>query len=103
MVQMQVKQPLPPPFTFTLEKVLADLDTQVTIIIDADPTKMVNIPDAPKELKMPQLSGAVLIDGLGWIANELTKVLEPMLAQGGNRTPPFKILRNANWVGMQLD
>ena len=103
MVQMQVKQPLPPPFSFTLEKVLADLDTQVTIIIDADPTKKVNIPDAPKELKMPQLSGAVLIDGLGWIADELTKVLEPMLAQGGNRTPPFKILRNANWVGMQLD
>lgn len=103
MVQMQVKQPLPPPFTFTPEKVLADLDTQVTVIIDADPTKMVNIPDAPKELKMPQLKGAVLIDGLGWIADELTKVLEPMLAQGGKRKPPFKILRNANWVGMQLD
>ena len=103
MVQMQVKQPLPPPFTFTPEKVLADLDTQVTVVIDADPTKMVNIPDAPKELKMPQLKGAVLIDGLGWIADELTKVLEPMLAQGGKRKPPFKILRNANWVGMQLD
>jgi len=101
MVQMPLKQPLPPPFTFTLEKVLADLDTQVTVIIDADPTKMVNVPDA-KGLQMPQLSGAALLDGLGWIADELAKVLEPMLAQGGHRAPPFKIVRNANWVGIQL-
>ncbi|MFP6893429.1 MAG: hypothetical protein VCA18_06735 [Opitutales bacterium] len=101
MVQMQLRQPLPPPLTFTLEKVMADLDTQITIIIDADPAKMVNVPDA-KGMKMPQLSGAALIDGLGWIADELTKVLEPMLAQGGNQAPPFKIVRNANWVGIQL-
>ena len=101
MVQMPLRQPLPPPLTFTLEKVLADLDTQVTVIIDADPTKMVNLPDA-KGLKIPQLSGAALLDGLGWIADELTKVLEPMLAQGGHRAPPFKIVRNANWVGIQL-
>jgi hypothetical protein len=101
MVQMPLKQPLPPPFTFTLEKVLADLDTQVTVIIDADPTKMVNLPDA-KGMKIPQLSGAALLDGLGWIADELAKVLEPMLAQGGHRSPPFKIVRNANWVGIQL-
>jgi hypothetical protein len=82
---------------------MADLDTKLTVIIDADPTKTMQLPDAPKELKIPQLKGAVLIDGLGWIADELTKVLEPMLAQGGKRKPPFKILRNANWVGMQLD
>ena len=103
MVQMALKQPMPPPITFTMEKVMADLDTKLTVIIDADPTKMIQLPDAPKELKIPQLRGAVLIDGLGWIADELTKVLEPMLAQGGKRKPPFKILRNANWVGMQLD
>ena len=103
MVQMALKQPMPPPITFTMEKVMADLDTKLTVIIDADPTKTMQLPDAPKELKIPQLKGAVLIDGLGWIADELTKVLEPMLAQGGKRKPPFKILRNANWVGMQLD
>jgi hypothetical protein len=84
-----------------MEKVMADLDTQVTVIIDADPTKMVNLPDA-KGMKIPQLSGAVLVDGLGWIADELAKVLEPMLAQAGNRAPPFMIVRNANWVGIQL-
>ena len=104
MVQMALKQPMPPPITFTMEKVMADLDTKLTVIIDADPTKMVHFPDpgAPKELKIPQLKGAVFLDGLGWVADELAKVLAPMLAQGGNRAPPFKIVRNANWVGIQL-
>ncbi len=104
MVQMALKQPMPPPITFTMEKVMADLDTKLTVIIDADPTKMVHFPSpgAPKELKIPELKGAVLVDGLGWIAEELTKVLAPMLVQGGNEAPPFKILRNANWVGVQL-
>jgi hypothetical protein len=102
MVQMVLKQPMPPPITFTMEKVMADLDTKLTVIIDADPTKMIQLPDAPKELKIPQLRGAVLIDGLGWIADELTKVLEPKLAQGGQGAPTFIIVRNANWVGMQL-
>ena len=104
MVQMGLKQPMPPPITFTMEKVMADLDTKLTVIIDADPTKMVHFPDpgAPKELKIPKLKGAVLLDGLGWVADELAKVLAPMLAQGGNRAPPFKIVRNANWVGIQL-
>ena len=101
MVRMTLKQPMPPPITFTMEKVMADLDTKLTVIIDADPTKMVRV--LPHQLEIPQLKGAVLLDGLGWIADELTKVLEPMLAQGGKRKPPFKILRNANWVGMQLD
>jgi len=102
MVQMALKQPMPPPITFTMEKVMADLDTKLTVIIDADPTKMIQLPDAPKGLKIPQLKGAVLLEGLGWVADELTKVLEPMLAQGGNHAPPFKIVRNANWVGMQM-
>tara|TARA_B100000674_G_scaffold114000_1_gene85248 strand:+ start:49 stop:1482 length:1434 start_codon:yes stop_codon:yes gene_type:complete len=99
MVQGAVKQPLPAPLTFTAEKVLADLDTQVTVILDADPDKMVELPDA-EGIQIPQLSGAVMIDGLGWIADELVKAFEPMLAQG-NRAP-FRVVRNANWVGMQL-
>ena len=102
MVQMALKQPLHPAIPFTMEKVMADLDTKLTAIIDADRTKMVNIPGAPKELKMPQLSGAVLIDGLGWIANELIKVLETMLAHPTERPLFAKIVRNPNWVGVQL-
>ena len=64
---------------------------------------MVHVPDAPQELKIPQLKGAVLLDALGWVADELTKILSPMLAQGGNRVPYFKIVRNENWSGMQLN
>ena len=92
---------LPPPTPFNMEKLMADLNTRVTVIIDADPTKMVEIPQG-NGLKMSQLSGAALIDGLGWIAEELAKVFEPKSAQGPTRKSPFKIIRNANWVGMQL-
>ena len=51
---------------------------------------------------MNKLSGAVLSDGLGWIADELTKVLETKQSQGDARKSHFNIIRNANWVGMQL-
>ena len=88
---------LPPPTPFTMEKVMADLDTRVTVIIDADPTKMVKIPQVAGG-KMPKLDCAVLVDGLGWIADELTKVFEPKKRQGSH----FKIIRNANWVGMRV-
>lgn len=39
-----MKQPLQPELTFTAEKLLADLDTKLTVIIDADPATMVNVP-----------------------------------------------------------
>ena len=100
MVQGAVQEPMPP-FPFTLEKILADMDTQVTIIIDADPAKMVAVPDAGG-LQVPQMNAAVMIDGLGWIADEVVKAFEPMLAQGGPGAPPFKVIKDANWVGMQL-
>jgi hypothetical protein len=100
MFQGHFKQPMPP-FPFTLEKILTDMDTQVTIIIDADPAKMVAVPDA-KGLQIPQMNGAVLIDGLGWIADDVVKAFEPMLAQGAPGAPPFKVIKDANWVGMQL-
>ncbi len=100
MFQGHFKQPMPP-FPFTLEKILADMDTQVTIIIDADPAKMVSVPDA-KGLQIPQMNGAVMIDGLGWIADDVVKAFEPMLAQGAPGAPPFKVIKDANWVGMQL-
>ena len=100
MMQGMVKEPMPP-FSFTLEKILADMDTQITIIIDADPAKMVAVPDA-KGLQIPQINGAVMIDGVGWIADDVGKACEPMLAQGAPGAPPFKVINDANWVGMQL-
>ena len=41
-------------------------------------------------------------DGLGWVADDVAKVFEPMLAQGGPGAPPFELVRNANWMGLQL-
>ena len=101
MVEGAMKQPLPPPFTFTMEKLMADLDTQLTIIIDADPTKMIPLPDG-NGIQIPKIQGAVLVDGLGWVADEFIKMLRPELAKGGTRVPPFKILQNDNWAGVQI-
>lgn len=98
-IQSAFKLPCPTPFS--REKLMADLDTRLTVVIDADPTQMVEIPKG-NGMKVNKLSGAVLIDGLGWIADELTKVLETKQSQGNARKSHFKIIRNANWVGMQL-
>ena len=38
---------------------------------------------------------------MDWVADELTK-FSAHVGQGGNRAPPFEIVRNANWVGIQL-
>ncbi len=102
MMDGAVKQPLPPPIPFTMEKVLADLDTQIAVIIDADLDKKISLthPDA-EGLQLPLMRAAVLIDELGWVAGELAKILEPMLAHPTER-PPAKIVRNPNWVGVQL-
>ena len=100
MVQGAVQEPMPP-FPFTLEKILADMDTQVTIIVDANPAKMVPVPDAGG-LQVPQMNAAILIDGLGWVADDVAKAFGPMLAQGGPGAPPFQVIKDANWVGMQL-
>ena len=76
---------------------MADLDTRLSVVIDADPTQMVEIPKG-NGMKVNKFSGAVLIDGLGWIADELTKVFEPKQRQRSH----FKIIRNANWVGLRV-
>ena len=102
MMDGAVNQPLPPPIPFTMKKVLADLDTQISVIIDADLDKKISLthPDA-EGLQLPLMRAAVLIDELGWVAGELAKILEPMLVHPTER-PPAKIVRNPNWVGVQL-
>ena len=103
MMDGAVNQPLPPPIPFTMEKVLADLDTQIAVIIDADLDKKITLthPDA-EGLQSPLMRAAVLIDELGWVADELAKILEPMLAHPPIGMTPAKIVRNPNWVGVQL-
>ena len=102
MMDGAVNQPLPPPIPFTMKKVLSDLDTQISVIIDADLDKKISLthPDA-EGLQSPLMRAAVLIDELGWVADELAKILEPMLAHP-TQGPPAKIVRNPNWVGVQL-
>jgi hypothetical protein len=102
MMDGAVNQPLPPPIPFTMKKVLSDLDTQISVIIDADLDKKISLthPDA-EGLQLPLMRAAVLIDELGWVADELAKILEPMLAHP-TKSPPAKIVRNPNWVGVQL-
>jgi hypothetical protein len=101
MVQGMLKRPLGP-FPFTLEKVLADSDTRITMILDADPTKKVKMPKA-KGLEIPQLQAVITIDGLGWVADQVAETLEKELEKKkGRRAPPFAFVRNKDWVGMQL-
>ena len=94
-----MKQPLQPGLSFTMEKLLADLDTKLTVIVDGDPNRMVNVPDTEEVIQIPQIQGAILADGLGWIAEELIKMLEPELA----RAQGMKIVQGDNWSGIQLD
>ena len=102
MVQGMLKRPVGP-FPFTLEKVLADSDTRITMILDADPTKKVKMPKA-KELEIPQLQAVITIDGLGWVADNVVETLEKELEKNkGRRAPPFTIVRNKDWIGMQVD
>jgi hypothetical protein len=99
MVDGMMKQPLPPPSTFTWEKVINDLDTKIMVIIDGDPSKMIRV--EKKDLAMPQIHGAILVDNLGWLAEELTKMLEAEYAKTDKRAP-FEVVNNANWVGLKL-
>ena len=102
MVDGMMKQPMPPPFTFTGEKIINDLDTNIMVIIDGDPSKMLPVKLEGNDLNMPAIQGAVLIDNVGWLAGELIKMFEAEKAKGGKRVPPFEVVDNANWIGLKL-
>jgi hypothetical protein len=102
MVDGMMKQPMPPPFTFTGEKLIEDLDTNIMVIIDGDPSKMLPVELEGNDLNMPTIQGAVLIDNVGWLAGDLIKIFEAEMAKGGKRVPPFKVIDNANWEGLKL-
>jgi hypothetical protein len=102
MVDGMMKQPMPPPFTFTGEKIINDLDTNIMVIIDGDPLKMLPVKLEGNDLNMPAIQGAVLIDNVGWLVGELIKMFEVEKAKGGKRVPPFEVVDNANWEGLKL-
>jgi hypothetical protein len=99
MVDGMMKQPLPPPFTFTGEKIINDLDTNIMVIIDCDPSKMQ--PVEVTDLNIPTIQGAVLIDNVGWLVGDLIKMFEAEKAKGDNPYP-FEVIDNANWEGLEL-
>ena len=91
------------PFPFTLDKVLADLDTQVTVIVDADPSWKTKIPGA-KGLEIPQIHAAVLVDGLGWVVDEITATVEKQFeSQSGKGAPPVSFMKNKDWAGLRWE
>ena len=102
MVDGMMKQPMPPPFTFTGEKIINDLDTNIMVIIDGDPSKMLPVELEGNDLNMPKIQGAVLIDNVGWLAGNLIKLLEAEMAEGGKGAPPYEVIDNANWEGLKL-
>ena len=102
MLDGMMKQPMPPPFTFTGEKLINDLDTNVMVIIDGDPSKMLPVKLEGNDLNMPSIQGAVLIDNIGWLVENLIKMFEAEKAKGGRRVPPFEVFDDANWIGLKL-
>ena len=91
------------PFPFTLDKVLADLDTQVTVIMDADSSWKTKVPGA-KGLEIPQMQAAVLVDGLGWVVDEITATVEKQFEKkSGRGAPPIYFMKNEDWAGMRME
>ena len=98
MVDGMMKQPLPPPLTFTGEKIIKDLDTKIMVIIDGDPSRTNSWEGVP----FPEIHGAILVDHLGWLVADLIKLFEAERTKGGKRVPPFEVIDNANWIGLKL-
>lgn len=91
------------PFPFTLEKILADLDTQVTLVLDADPSWKIQIPGV-KGAEIPQVNFAAMIDGLGWVVEEIAATIEKEFqGKEGRGKPPVAIIRGGDWSGLQLE
>jgi len=72
------------------------------VIIDGDPSKVRSVKLVGNDLNMPSIQGAVLIDNVGWLAEELIKMYEVEKAKLGKKLPRFEIIDNANWIGLKL-
>ena len=101
-IQAMLQRPAGP-FPFTLDKILADLDTQVTLIVDADPAWKTKVPGA-KGLEIPQIQAAILVDGLGWVVDEVTATVEKQFEKrSGKGAPPVSFMQNEDWTGMRME
>jgi hypothetical protein len=102
MLDGMMKQPMPPPFTFTGEKLMNDLDTNIMVIIDGDPSKMLSVELEGNDLNIPSIQGAILIDNLGWLAGNLITMFETEQTKSEKKGPPFEVMDNAKWEGLKL-
>ena len=102
MLDGMMKQPMPPPFAFTGEKLMNDLDTNIMIIVDGDPSKMLSVELEGNDLSMPSIQGAVLIDHVGWLAGNLISMFETEQTKSEKKGPPFEVMDNAKWEGLKL-
>jgi hypothetical protein len=89
MLDGMMKQPMPPPFSFTGEKLINDLDTNIMVIIDGNPSKMLPVELEGNDLKMPSIQGAILIDNVGWLVTDLIKMFEAEKAKGEQESSSF--------------
>ena len=53
-----------------------DLDTNIMVIVDGDPSKMLSVELEGNDLRIPSIHGAVLIDHMGWLAGNLITMFE---------------------------
>jgi hypothetical protein len=98
-----MKQPLHPELSLTVEKLLADMDTTLTFIVDANPQAMMILPDT-NGLQIPKLHGIAMLDGIGWVVDEWVKVAESNSSQNKDFSHQHvKIIANRNLRGFQLD
>ena len=102
MLDGMMKQPMPPPFTFTGEKLMNDLDTNIMVIVDGDPSKKLSVELEGNDLNMPSIQGAILIDNLGWLAGDLVTMFETEQTKSEKKGPPFEVMDNAKWEGLKL-
>ena len=102
MLDGMMKQPMPPPFAFTGEKLMNDLDTNIMVIVDGDPSKMLSVELEGNDLSMPSIQGAVLIDHVGWLAGNLITMFETEQTKSEEKGPPFEVMDNAKWEGLKL-
>ena len=91
MIQMAASQPFDEKTELTAARLLRDANTKVTVIVDAHDTKKFRIPG--EDFDLPLTHGAVLVNGFGWLADEVARL--------SGDEPDAERVREANWRGIR--
>jgi hypothetical protein len=94
MIQGQVKQPIPE-MGFTFEKVINDLDLNLSVVIDMQNNRELTIPDSPGGgINIPMTDAIVKIDKLGWLIDHLAPLAK--------EEPALRVFRDLQWEGIEV-